>query len=264
MIVFACCAWWKEIWYSLHTSVWNTEACLENKNWFIFLSPMLQVSFSDHTTNYFSKEHSFFGTSLGAHLSPGNPGQITPRNGNHWSLGQTCSGGAENLTSKENHGMKLTLVLPRWAVLLQVVLHGVGLTFPTLPQGHSAVPARAVALRELQQGWGAKAAAPAQGVTQKLFPPFGQKGPGPGHSEGKYLFPDSVFICTIMCLFWGLIFKFLDEFLGPGSWLPSVSRIYQREVQQLHPERDQINGTWHLGLHKGKWEASEALTTGGC
>lgn len=104
-------------------------------------------------------------------------------------------------------------------MLLQVVLHGVGLTFPTLPQGHSAVPARAVALRELQQGWGAKAAAPAQGVTQKLFPPFGQKGPGPGYSEGcgNYLFPDFVYLYNNVPVLRGFIFKFLDEFLGPGS-----------------------------------------------
>lgn len=40
--------------------------------------------------------------------------------------------------------------------------------------------------------------------------------------------------------------------------------VWQSEVQQPHPGRDQINGTCHLELHKGKWEASDALTMGGC
>lgn len=38
MIVFAHHAWWKEIGDSLHTLMWNTGACLENKNW-IFCLP---------------------------------------------------------------------------------------------------------------------------------------------------------------------------------------------------------------------------------
>lgn len=165
---------------------------------------MLLGSSSDHTTNEFFKKLSFFSTSLRAGLSPGSLGEFTPRNGSHGSLGQMCRCAAADRVRKSTAARSC---LAKANVLLQAVLHGMGWVshVPDMPQGYCGVSARAAALGEL--GCSAGPGSRGRGscrvcVTEMLFPQFGQEGPGPGRSEGccKYLFPDSVFLCTIICL----------------------------------------------------------------